>query len=121
MSRRVRRACSFSCFSLSRLRVIIDLNDTVWMVDGALGVGADSACTSCAFAVNDDCGLGRFAGTHRFAVFVLILGAGDFGVLVARERYRAAAPSGCRWAVSICTNSGRAATSRLTCSASLAW
>jgi hypothetical protein len=56
------------------------------MVDGAIGVGADGACTSSAFAVDDDCGFGRFAGRHRFGVFVLILGAGNFGVLVARER-----------------------------------
>ena len=72
--------------SLSRLCVGVDLNDTVRMVDGAIGVGADGACTSCAFAVDDDCGFGRFAGRHRFGVFVLILGAGNFGVLVARER-----------------------------------
>ena len=60
--------------SLSRLRVGVDLNDTARMVDGAIGVGADGACTSCAFAVDDDCGLGRFAGRHRFGVFVLVLG-----------------------------------------------
>src|ERR1700733_12384140 len=72
--------------SLSRLCVGVDLNDTVRMVDGALGVGADSACTSCAFAVDDDCGFGRFAGRHRLGVLVLVLGAGNFGVLVARER-----------------------------------
>ena len=72
--------------SLSRFCVGVDLNDTVRMVDGAIGVGADGACTSCAFAVDDDCGFGRFAGRHSFGVFVLTLGAGNFGVLVARKR-----------------------------------
>jgi hypothetical protein len=72
--------------SLSRLCIGVDLNDTAWMVNGALGVGADSTCTSCAFAVDDDRGCGRLAGRHRFGVFVLILEAGNLGVLVARER-----------------------------------
>ena len=68
--------------SLSRFCVGVYLNDTVRMVDGAFGVGADGACTSCAFAVDDDCGFGRFAGRNRFGAFVLILGAGNFGVLL---------------------------------------
>src|SRR3984885_15292101 len=72
--------------SLSRLCVGVDLNDTARMVDGALWVGADSACTSCAFAVDDDCSFGGFAGRHRLGVFVLIRWTGNFGVLVARGR-----------------------------------
>jgi hypothetical protein len=72
--------------SLPRLSVGIDLNDTARVVDGAIGVSADGACTSCAFAVDDNCGFGRFAGRRRFGVFVLILGAGNFGVFMARER-----------------------------------
>ena len=84
------QTCSEGLFpfvlSLSRLCVGVDLNDTVRMVDGAIGIGADGACTSCAFAVDDDCGLGRFAGHHGFGVLVLVLGVGNFGVLMARER-----------------------------------
>jgi hypothetical protein len=72
--------------SLSRLRFGVDLNGTARMVDAAIGIGADGACTSCAFAVDDDCGLGRFAVGNRFGVFVLVLGCRNLRELVARER-----------------------------------
>ena len=71
--------------SLSRLRFGVDLNGTAWMVDVAIGISADGAYTSCAFAVDDDCGLGRFAVGNRFGVFVLVLGCRNLRVLVARE------------------------------------
>ena len=56
------------------------------MVDGAAGVSANRACTSCAFAVDNNCSLGRFAGSHGISAFGVILGTGNFGVLVTRKR-----------------------------------
>jgi hypothetical protein len=56
------------------------------LMDGAIWVSAYGACTSCTFAVDDDCGSGRFAGLHSFGVLVPILGVGNFGVFVVRER-----------------------------------
>ena len=104
--------------SLSRLCVGVDLNDTVRMVDGTLGVGADSACTSCAFAVDDDCSLDDSQGVTGSASSFSSLGLG-ISVYSWRESVPGRRSFGLRCVVSICTNSGRADTSRLTCSVSL--
>ena len=104
--------------SLSRLCVGVDLNDTVRMVDGTLGVGADSACTSCAFAVDDDCSLDDSQCVTGSASSFSSSGREISGYSL-RESVPGRRSFGERSAVSICTNSGRAATFRLTCSVSL--
>ena len=87
--------------SLSRLGVGVDWNDTARMVDGAVRVCADGACTSCAFAVDDDCGFGRFARRDFGVIFAFILRAVKVGVFVASQSVPGCRSFGFRYAVSI--------------------